>query len=103
MHDAVNNAPKHRPFQPGQSGNVRGRPKGSKNKTTRDLIEATQAAGETPLDYMLRVMRDPNAPAEPRDLMARSAAPFLHPRRVPEHADVNTPIVVMITQAESEL
>lgn len=31
-----------------------------------------------PLDYMLRVMRDPNATAKRRDEMAKAATPFLH-------------------------
>jgi hypothetical protein len=34
---------------------------------------------EKPLAYMLRVMRDPDAPAERRDRMAIAAAPFCHP------------------------
>ena len=53
-------------------------PKGSRNKRTRILIEAAQAGGELPLDYMLRVMRDPKAPARRRDEMAKAAAPYLH-------------------------
>jgi hypothetical protein len=82
MLDAVNNSPKQRgrPFAPGRSGNPRGRPRGSRNKRTQALIESVQAGGETPLDYMLRVMRDPNAPARRRDEMAKAAAPFLHPK-----------------------
>jgi hypothetical protein len=67
-----------RPFRPGTSGNPRGRPKGSRNRRTQALLEASQAGGELPLDYMLRVMRDPSAPAKRRDEMAKAAAPFLH-------------------------
>lgn len=79
---AVNNSSKQRgrPFQPGVSGNTRGRPKGSRNKRTRALIEAAEAGGETPLQYMLRVMRDRNADAKRRDAMAMAAAPYLHPK-----------------------
>src|SRR5262245_3259247 len=43
----LNNRPNNRPvttFQPGQSGNPRGRPKGSKNKTTLALREQILAA-----------------------------------------------------------
>jgi len=78
--DAVNNSRKQRgrPFQPGASGNARGRPRGSRNKRTRALIEAVEAGGETPLQYMLRVMRDPNADTKRRDAMATAAAPYLH-------------------------
>ncbi len=81
MFDAENNSLKQRrgkPFKPGLSGNPRGRPRGSRNKRTRALIEAAQVGGELPLDYMLRVMRDPNAPVRRRDEMAKAAAPFLH-------------------------
>jgi hypothetical protein len=80
MFDAVNNSGKQRgrPFQPGVSGNARGRPRGARNKRTRALIEATEAGGETPLQYMLRVMRDPKVPTRRRDEMAKAAAPFLH-------------------------
>ena len=80
MSHAVNNLRKQRgrPFLPGTSGNPRGRPRGSRNKRTRALLESVTASGETPLDYMLRVMRDPNAPAKRRDEMAKAAAPFLH-------------------------
>jgi len=57
---------------------LRGRPKGSRNRRTRALIEAAQAGGQLPLDYMLAVMRDPKAPARRRDEMAKAAAPYLH-------------------------
>lgn len=36
--------------------------------------------GETPLDYMLRVMRDESADKRRRDTMAIAAAAFLHPK-----------------------
>jgi hypothetical protein len=80
MFDAVNNSGKQRgrPFKPGESGNAHGRPKGSRNKRTRTLIEAARAGGQLPLDYMLAVMRNPKAPAKRRDEMAKAAAPYLH-------------------------
>ena len=33
-----------------------------------------------PLDYMLRIMRDPDLDPARRDVMARSAAPMCHPQ-----------------------
>lgn len=35
---------------------------------------------ESPLDYMLRIMRDPNEDAERRDGMAKAALPYMHAR-----------------------
>ena len=35
---------------------------------------------ETPLEYMLRVMRDPGVDDARRDRLAVAAAPFLHPK-----------------------
>jgi hypothetical protein len=46
-------------------------------------LEAAAANGEMPLDYMLRVMRDPTAEAGRRDEMAKAAAPYLHARIQP--------------------
>jgi hypothetical protein len=82
MLDAVNNSRKQRgrPFKSGVSGNPGGRPKGSRNKRTRALLEAAQVGGELPLDYMLAVMRDPKAQARRRDDMAKAAAPYVHSR-----------------------
>src|SRR5262245_44161438 len=84
LNDAVNNSRKQRgrPFRPGQSGNARGRPKGSRNKRTRATLEAAKAGGELPLEYMLRIMRDPKASNTRRDEMARTGAPYLHPKLV---------------------
>lgn len=46
---------------------------------------AADAASQdmTPLDYMLSVMRAPDADAARRDRMAIAAAPFMHPRKEP--------------------
>lgn len=85
MPHAENNSQKQRgrPFADGVSGNRHGRPKGSRNKRTRAVMEAALSGGELPLDYLLRVMRDPSASAKRRDEMAKAAAPFLHPKLTP--------------------
>ena len=61
-----------------------GRPKGSKQGiakqrlTEKALIAA--ADGEMPLEYMLRIMRDPGADEKRRDAMATAAATYIHPK-----------------------
>src|ERR1700746_60750 len=72
-----------------------GRKKGSKNKIKppQDVIrkgagEAVAnciATGETPLAYMLRVMRDPTVEDPRRDEMARAAAPYVHAKISPDN------------------
>jgi hypothetical protein len=80
MLGTVNNLRKQhgKPFKKGTSGNPHGRPAGSRNRRTQMLLEAAEVGGEMPLEYMLRVMRDPTAPVKRRDEMAKAAAPFLH-------------------------
>ena len=53
-----------------------GRPKGSLNKRTMAYMRTN--GGDLPLDYMLRIMRDPTIDNARRDDMAKAAAPFLH-------------------------
>lgn len=55
-----------------------GRPKGAISKSTAAIIEATAAGGDTPLEYMLKVMRDLTADDSRRDDMAKAAAPYVH-------------------------
>lgn len=57
-----------------------GRPKGSLNKKTAEKLAAIEASGELPLDYMLRIMRDPLQDNARRDEMAKAASPYVHAR-----------------------
>jgi hypothetical protein len=66
-----------------------GRKKGTPNKKTLERMAREEAAkllskkayeNDLPLDYMLRVMRDPNTDPHRRDAMAKAAAPYLHPQ-----------------------
>jgi hypothetical protein len=42
--------------------------------------ERAETRADTPLDYMLRVMRDPAVEPARRDEMAKLALPYLHPK-----------------------
>ena len=57
-----------------------GRQKGTPNKKTQELQTEIRATGETPLEYMLRVMRDQTLDHPRRDDMAAKAAPYVHAR-----------------------
>lgn len=57
-----------------------GRPKGAKSTRTQEIIAAATAGGITPLEYMLQVMRDPDADLQRRDAMAEKAAKYIHPQ-----------------------
>jgi len=77
-----------------------GRQKGSKNKSKEWLNREIKASGLMPLDYMLEVMRDKNAEPERRDDMAKSAAPYLHAKRVPEDKGGQPQTYVLITNVD---
>ena len=57
-----------------------GRQKGSRNKATARREREIAKSGITPLDYMLKVMRDAKADGGRRDDMAKAAAPYVHPK-----------------------
>ena len=56
-----------------------GRSKGTPNAKTAERKAEIAAGGELPLDYMLRVMRDPTVDHARRDDMAKASAKFVHP------------------------
>lgn len=57
-----------------------GRKPGSPNKASAAREAEVKASGLTPLQYMLKVMRDDNADKARRDDMAKAAAPYVHPK-----------------------
>lgn len=57
-----------------------GRQKGVPNRATATKAAEIAASGLTPLDYMLRVMRDGTIDHPIRLDAAKSAAPYVHPR-----------------------
>lgn len=57
-----------------------GRRKGTPNRATARREREVAKMGQTPLEYMLRVMRDSRASGDRRDKMAVAAAPYVHPK-----------------------
>jgi hypothetical protein len=57
-----------------------GRKAGSLTKRTRQVAEGVIGEGQTPLEYMLGVMRDPTKEHALRADMAKAAAPYVHAR-----------------------
>lgn len=51
-----------------------------RREATREAVNAAKAEGITPLEYMLKVMRDETADDKRRDTMAAAAASYMHPR-----------------------
>src|SRR5205085_6055105 len=57
-----------------------GRKHGTPNKATAARQAEVAASGITPLEYMLKVLRDENADPHQRFEAAKSAAPYVHPK-----------------------
>ena len=66
-----------------------GRPKGALTSRTREIAEKAAGSGITPLEYMLKVLRDSSDHEDPkvqaqREMLrfeaAKAAAPYIHPR-----------------------
>jgi hypothetical protein len=75
----------HRDGRPAGHPKSGGRKKGSKNKITlasssQAIIDKAKAAGITPLEYMLNILRDEKQSQEVRMEMAKAAAPYVHPK-----------------------
>jgi hypothetical protein len=57
-----------------------GRKRGSVSRKTTEIAQHAAANGITPLEYMLKVMRDSKKPLGVRMDAAKASAPFMHPR-----------------------
>jgi hypothetical protein len=57
-----------------------GRKAGAANKASIARQAEIMASGITPLDYMLEILRDKDAPRDDRKWAAQQAAPFVHPK-----------------------
>jgi hypothetical protein len=80
-----------------------GRPLGAVARINREVREKAIATGETPPDYMLRVMRDESATKKRRDDMAKAAAPFVHARVSPVAAEAADGTMDLSKLSDAEL
>jgi hypothetical protein len=66
-----------------------GRPVGSVNRRTAEVIAEAMAAGKTPLEFLLETMRNEDLDHKDRAWAAEKAAPFMHPRPAPMERTVS--------------
>ncbi|MVS99254.1 hypothetical protein [Devosia marina] len=66
-----------------------GRPVGSVNRRTAEVIAEAMGAGKTPLEFLLETMRDEELDHKDRAWAAEKAAPFMHPRPAPMERTVS--------------
>lgn len=66
-----------------------GRPVGSVNRRTAEVIAEAMKAGKTPLEFLLETMRDEDLDHKDRAWAADKAAPFMHPRPAPMERTVS--------------
>ena len=64
-----------------------GRKKGGTNRLTEEAVQQAKETGELPLDFLLRIMRDPLIENDKRIDCAKAAAPYLHAKRAPVGSD----------------
>jgi hypothetical protein len=60
-----------------------GRPKGSVSRRSIEVLSAAVLEGVSPVEYMLKILRNENADAKERAWAAEKSAPYLHPRPAP--------------------
>jgi len=68
-----------------------GRPRGSVNIRSSEIIKKIEESGMTPLDFLVSVYQDPQASRTERLQAARAAAPFCHARLSNVEMDVTSP------------
>lgn len=82
-----------------------GRQKGTPNKATARREAEIAAAGITPLDYMMQILRDETAPVDDRKWAAAAAAPYVHPRLSVQQHTHNSEVSIadVLQRAEARL
>ena len=76
-----------------------GRPKGTLNKKTQEIVAKAAASGISPLEVMLEAM---NAAREEGNLaaaagFAKDAAPYMHPRLANVESNIKADVGVRVT------
>lgn len=80
-----------------------GRKKGVRNKASAKMAAEIASTGETPAEYMLRVMRDRSVDHDRRDKMAVAAAPYVHNRLAAiEHTGKDGGPIETVSLSDSE-
>ena len=69
-----------RPLNDRGQGRKKGVPMPLKERMHRKAVNNKKKENETPLQYMMRAMRDPRTSQKRKDEMAKACAPFIHPR-----------------------
>ncbi len=67
-----------------------GRPPGARNIRSEETARQIQESGLTPLQFLMDIVRDEDAPRKDRIECAKSAAPFCHARLSSIDMDLNT-------------
>jgi hypothetical protein len=84
-----------------QKGHAGGRIKGSTNKISVAAAKANAESGESPVEYLTNVYRDPEADRNQRISAAAALCPYLVPRLKPVRR-VSDPVVIAPPQNASE-
>jgi|AraplaL_Cvi_mTSA_1032052.scaffolds.fasta_scaffold00230_61 hypothetical protein len=81
-----------------------GRKAGSANKASAAREKAVRESGETPLDYLLSVMRSKATPEAMRLDAAKAAAPYVHPKlsSVELKGDPENPVEQRVTVVDEK-
>lgn len=77
-----------------------GRKPGAATIRTREIANQAIAVGQSPLEYLLNVMRDSTNPLEVRMEAAKICCPFVHPRlqaiQLDTREEKDTPIIEVV-------
>jgi hypothetical protein len=79
-----------------------GRKPGAASRANEEARRRAVASGETPLEYMLNVMRDKKVETSRRDAMALAAAPFCHAKLAPRIASLEPALKDVRKDEEAE-